>query len=132
MTDSIIRAAFEKRLADMVPDLSTAYENKTFTPVAGTPYQRVNLLPGDPDNSPHAIYFEQGIFQITLCYPLNTGPGAAEARVGAIKTWFALGTTMLESGVTTRVTSTPRRGPAYDEGDRYCIPVSVSYQAQIN
>lgn len=48
MSIQLIRKALEKRLGALAPALSTAYENSSFTPVNGTPYQRVNLLPATP------------------------------------------------------------------------------------
>lgn len=134
MSTAIVRKAMEKRLALITPALATAYENVTFAPVAGTPYQRINLLPNTPDNRVmgSAVYFERGIFQITLCYPQGTGPGAAEARAQVVRAHFKRGTSMTESGVIVLITDTPRVSPAFMDGDRYCIPISVPFQAQIS
>lgn len=133
MSQPLIRKALEKRLAAMTPAVSTAYENATFTPVTGTPYQRANLLPNTPDNSTQGagMYFERGLFQVTLCYPQGTGPAAAEARAQLVREWFKRGTSLSEGGITVHVTDTPRIAPALIDGDRYCIAVSIAYQAQI-
>jgi hypothetical protein len=134
MSQVAIRKALEKRLAAMPAALSTAYENVTFNPVAGTPYQRANLLPNTPDNAVQGgkMYFDRGIFQVTLCYPMGAGPNAAESKAQAVRDWFWRGTSLVEGSVTVHVTNTPRISPALIDGDRFCIPVSVSYQAQIN
>ena len=56
-----IRAALEARLNAMTPTLDTAWENTTFVPKEGTPYQRVYLLPAIPENptsgntNPHGL-----------------------------------------------------------------------------
>ncbi len=133
MSQALIRRAFEKRLAAIVPALATAYENRTYVPVSGTPYQRANLLPATPDNSTQGptTYFEIGVFQITLCYPSGNGSTDIEARVQLVRNQFKRGTSMTEGSVMTLVTHTPRVAPGYADGDRWCIPVSVTYQAQI-
>lgn len=134
MSQQLIRRALEKRLAAMTPSLSTAWENAQFTPVSGTPYQRVNLMPNTPDNSTQGgkMYFDRGIFQVTLCYPMGTGPNAAESKAQAVRDWFWRGLSLIEGAITVHITDTPRISPAMVDGDRFCIPVSVSYQAQIN
>jgi len=134
MSQILIRKALENRLKAMSPALSTAFENQNFVPVNGTAYQRVNLLPAEPDNSiqGQGTYFERGLFQVTLCYPPNAGPNVAWARAELVKAHFKRGTSLTESGVTTIVMFTPRISPPLMEGDRYCIPISVPYQAQIS
>ena len=134
MSLSIIRKAFEKRLAVMSPVLATAYENVLYAPVTGTPYQRINLIPATPNNTIQgaATYFERGYFQITLCYPIGSGPAGAETQAQLVRSHFKRGLSMLESGVTVLVTDTPRAAPALMDGDRYCIPISIPFQAQIS
>lgn len=134
MSQVKIRAAFEKRLATMSPALATAYENVDFVPVTGTPFQRTNLLPAMPDNTTKgaSFYREQGLFQVTLCYPLNKGANAAQARAELVKTHFMRGTSMVESGLVVNVTNTPTIAPAFTDGDRYVIPISIYYIADIN
>lgn len=133
MSIAIVRRALEKHLATLSPNLQTSYENATFTPVAGTPYQRLNLLPNTPDNSIQgsATYFERGIFQVTMAYPLGTGPAASEAQAQLIRAHFKRGVSMVESGVTVIVMDTPRVSPSMVDGDRYSTPISITFQAQI-
>ena len=45
-----IRALLESRLAAITPALATAFENFPFTPINGTPWQRVNLMAAQPLN----------------------------------------------------------------------------------
>ena len=133
MSLSLIRQAFEKRLAQLSPALSTAFENVQFTPVPNVPYQRVNLLPAAPDNSIQGAtnYFERGLFQITLCYPQGVGAGAAEANAQLLRTHFKRGSALLEEDLTITVIETPKVAPARLEGDRYEIPISVAFQALV-
>ncbi len=134
MSIPIIRKALEKKLAALIPAIATAFENAPFTPTAGTPYQRVNLLPNTPDNGTmgSAMYIEVGLFQVTLCYPMGVGPAAAETQAQAVRNHFKRSTSMTESSVTVLVTNTPRVSPAMIDGDRYCIPITVPWQAQVN
>jgi hypothetical protein len=134
MSTVSIRKALEVKLAAMSPNLATAYENLTFTPVSGTPHQEVFLLPGQPDNSEMGAknYLEVGLFQVNLCYPIGPGPAAAQARAELTKTHFKRGTTMLQDGISVLVTRTPQIAPAFRRDDRYIIPVSIYYQAHIS
>lgn len=133
MSDTKIRKCFEKRLALMSPALTTEYENTAYTPVVATPYQKTNLLPAAPDNASlgSAYYREIGVFQVTLRYPQGTGAGAAELRAEAIIQHFKRGTSMTEDSQTVLVLRTPTKSPAFMDGDRYCIPISIFYQSEI-
>lgn len=133
MSIAKVRAALETRLGTLTPALPTAFENAAFTPVAGTPYQRVFLLPATPDNEVLGCdyYREIGILQVSLYYPVNGGPGTAQARAQLLRTHFKRGTTMTSGGVTTTVSATPAIAPAFVDGDRYVIPVSIRYRAEI-
>ena len=134
MSLQIVRKALEKHLATLLPALSIAYENVTFQPVAGVAYMRVNLLPNTPDNNTQgaAVYWERGLFQVTLAYPAGTGPAAADTQAQALRTHYKRGTSMLETGVTVIVTETPRVSPGFIDGDRFSVPISIPFQAQIN
>lgn len=133
MSNLNVRRAFEKRLALMTPALSTQYENVAFTPVVGTPYQKAFLLPAQPENPTmgDGYFREVGLFQVTLCYPINTSPQAAATRAEAIATHFARATSMIEAGQTVLVMRTPTIGGAFITDDRYNIPVSIFYQSEI-
>lgn len=133
MSIAKIRAAFETRLATLSPALATAYENGSYAPVAGTPYQRINLLPNTPEDAVlgSLIYFEIGIFQVMLCYPMGNGPGTAEARAQLVKDLFKRGTSMVQGGVTVTVMRAPSVAGGFIDGDRYCVPISIRYQSQV-
>jgi hypothetical protein len=133
MSTLSIRQAFETRLATLSPALSTAYENVDFVPVTGTAYQRVNLLPAQPDNSTmgQSFYREQGLFQVMLCYPLNNGTATIQARAEAVKTLFKRGVTMEEDGLRIHVINTPKVSAGFKDNDRYCIPITIYYIADI-
>jgi hypothetical protein len=127
-----VRQVLEKHLDLMSPPLATAWENQDFSPVPGTPFQAVTLLPAEPDN-PEAggFYREQGLLQVTLCYPLQGGPAAALARAEAIRAAFKRGTSLTKNGVTTVVERTPEIGPGSPDQDRYQVPVRIRWYANV-
>lgn len=132
MSSVSVRAALETALAAMSPSVSTTHENVAFTPTAGTAYQRVNVLFGTPENTENSpSYDEVGFMQVTLCYPINVGPGAATTRAELIRTTFRRGQTFASGGVTTTIMRTPEIMPGFVDGDRFCIPVRVQFRAQI-
>lgn len=125
-----IRAALEVALAAMSPSLATAWENVPYSPVIGTPYQRVFLLKAAPDNPEMGTFTrDQGILQISLAYPLDTGPNEAEARAELIRDTFYRGATFTASGVSVTVLNTPEVAPAIIEPDRYVVPVRIRFFA---
>lgn len=117
----------------MSPAISTVYENQNFVPTTGTPYQRTALLEAQPENEVlgTSYYRLVGLFQVILCYPQNKGAGDARARAELVKTHFARGTRLTESGQNILVIRTPQISPAFLDGDRYCLPISIFYRSEI-
>jgi hypothetical protein len=133
MSITSVRAALEVKLAAITPALATAYENAPYTPVAGTPYQAVYLMTATPENPTmgDGFYREQGIFQISLFYPLQSGPKAAADRAELIRTAFKRGTALTSGTVTVRISRTPEIGQGRVDGDRWHVPVKCTYFAGI-
>lgn len=128
-----IAAAFEKKLKALDTNFATARENVEFVPVSGTPYQRIKLLPAQPENPTIGgnHYREVGYFEITLFYPINTNRGIAQAKAEAIKAHFKRATALTENGLTVVVARTPAISPAITDGDRYAIPISINYYSDL-
>lgn len=127
-----IRKALEKRLAAMTPALSTAYENAPYSPTVGTPYQRAFLLPvGTNTLSFCGDFWDQGIFQINLTYPKDTGTAAAYARADLIRAQFADKTVMTETSVRVVVRGTPDIAQGFVADDRFVVPVSIRFYAEL-
>lgn len=128
-----VRAALEAKLNAMTPTLAIAWQNVGYTPVTGTPYQACFLLPATPSNPTvgDGFYREQGIFQISLFYPLLAGPGTAEARAQLIRTTFKRGTAMTSGSVSVLVDTTPEIGQGRADDDRWHIPVKIRWSAGI-
>ena len=128
-----VRSALQAKLDGMSPALATAWENVGYTPVTGTPYQAAFVMPATPENPTMGddFYREQGIFQISLFYPLDVGTGVAEARAELIKTTFKRGTSMISGTVTVRIDRTPDISAGRVDGDRWHIPVKIRWFAGI-
>lgn len=133
MSDLLIKRAFEKRLALMSPAISTQYENVAFTPVTNVAYQKAFLLPAQPENPTLGDAYRRavGVFQVTLCYPINTSSAIAKARADAVVNHFKRATSMTEAGQTVLVTRTPSVSPSFVTDDRYNIAISIYYQSEL-
>jgi hypothetical protein len=133
VSNQAIGVALLERLAAMTPALPTEYENKTFDPVAGEPYQKEHLLMAAPDNAMFGSYHrERGIYQVTLCYPLDSGAGEASEQADAVQAWFKRGTTLpLDGNNILTVHRTPAIGSGFKDKDRWCVPVSIPFFAEI-
>ena len=129
MSISAIRATLESALDGMTPAIQTAWQNVPFTPVTGTPYQRATLLLAEPDNREFGASFqEQGFLQVDLCYPQSVGSNAVEARAELLRTTFKRGTTIGSISID----ATPEIKPAYNDGDRYLVPVRIRFNTYIS
>lgn len=128
-----IRAALEIALNAMSPALATAWENNAFAPPASTvAYQKAYTMFATPDNPEWgSSHQELGIFQVTLCYPLQVGTSAAAARAELLRTTFKRGASFTNSGVTVNITKTPEVGAGTPAGDRFEMPVKIRFMAQI-
>lgn len=131
MTIALIEAALEERLQAITPAIDTAFENKTFTPVAGTEYQRINHLTNTPVD--HAVTLDvtedRGILQVSLFFPLDKGRVPAKTRAQLIRDQFKPPLTLTKGAVKVEITKTPSIGSGYPEGDRYMVPVSIYWQS---
>lgn len=131
MTISLYKAALEKRLLTLTPAIGLATENKTFTPVANTPYQRISHLPNTPVD--HAITLDvtedRGIFQVSLMYPLDGGRVPADTRAQAIRDLFKPPLVLTEGAAKVQILKTPAIAGGFQDGDRWHVPVSISWQA---
>lgn len=133
MNDINIRRALEKALEALTPALSTAFENTQFTPVVGSPYQRVNLLraiPADLERGRKLVELS-GIFQVTLFYPIGAGTKDIEERAELLKTSFKPPMSIVESGTVVNIFKTAKIAPGYVDDDRFVVPVSIPWIAQV-
>lgn len=132
MSRAKIRAALEGALNSMTPALATAWENASYAPVTGTPYQAAFILMPEPVNIEiGTAYRQDGYMQVNLLYPLNAGPAAAEARAELIRTAFPRAASFTVSGVTVHITTTVHIGNGRTESDRYFLPVRIPFHAHL-
>ena len=135
MSDALIRIALEKRLATMTTPPPTIHENENLPPpTEGSAYQRADLLPAQPENpevGSGPFKRLSGIFQITLLYPLGDGIADVAARAELVRTTFPRGLSLTEQGVTVTVASTPYIMAGFRDDEYWCVPVRVSYFANI-
>ncbi len=128
MSIANVRAALETALSGMSPAISTVYENTQFTPTVGTPYQMAHLLPAEPNDLERGIVGkDQGIFQITLMYPLHVGTGDANARAELIRSTFYKKATFSAGGQNIIISKTPYIGQGVVDGDRWRVPVKITW-----
>lgn len=132
MSAALIRQALEVALAAMSPSLPTAYENAPYTPTTGTAWQRVNIMHAEPRPLEQGgkLHEEPGFMQVTLFYPPNTGPAAAEARAELIRSTFKHGSQFTASGVTVTVSNTPSITMIPEE-DWFSLSVRVPFYSFI-
>lgn len=128
-----IRAALETRLNAISPSLATAWESVPYTPVTGTPFQQVNLLLNEAENPTlgDGMYRVTGFLQVLLCYPPGAGPKAASARAELIRNQFQRGLGLSSGGTDVLIDRTPTIAPAIIDGDRYRLPVTIYFSADI-
>ncbi len=128
-----IRTALETQLNSLTPSIATAWESVPFTPVTGTPYQQINLFIADTLNPTlgDSMYRVKGFMQVTLCYPPNAGTKAASTRADLLVSHFKRAISLTSGGVTVLIDKTPSIAPAIIDGDRYKIPVSIYFTADI-
>ena len=133
MSAVAIMSALATALATVSPSLATAWENTPYTPVVGTAYQRVFLLMGEPVPLEQSgrVNREQGVMQVSLCYPLSTGSGAALTRAELIRATFYRGRTFTSGSTTLTIDRMPEISPALIENDRYVIPVRIRFYSHV-
>lgn len=98
-------------------------------------WYEVDIIPGTPDQAELGTLGRNrwvGIFQVTICVPLNSGKDMANARYNAIASLFTRGTNF--SGVeVTGVHRCPNLS-SEQEGtatDHYRLPVRIEYRADL-
>jgi hypothetical protein len=134
MSDALVRAAFETRLLAwanaQVPAIPVAFENAAFTPPSGR-YARAYLLPAptacETWGGEHRR--RMGIFQVSLCMPIGTGPGAAALLTASLDAAFPIALPMTQGTLKVFLLSPMSPAPAIQESDHFIVPVSCTYRA---
>lgn len=133
MSQAKIRAAFETRLATwaaaQAPALQVAYENRPFTPPAGT-YLRAFMLESPTLSSTldrrHREY--GGLFQVSIVAAPTGGMGPIQTVADAICALYPPTAPMVYSGISVYMEEPMSIGPKITEADRFTVPVSVPFR----
>lgn len=133
MSQIAIRAALETALMTITPAVQTQFENVTFTPKTGVPYQSAYLIMNRTENPVvgDGFYRERGIFQVTLRYPIGTGSVAPMTQAEKIRTLFRRGASFNKDGITVMCDRTPDIRVLPNEVDRFVIVVKIYFYSNI-
>lgn len=128
-----IKAAIETALTTITPTLPTVWENTSYVPVTGQPYQQLWFLDFITKHTEinATSYQIDSYFQIDLMYPLLSGSGTILARAEAIKSLFKQGSSFISGGQTVNITETPSVSSGRVDGNCWKIIVKVYYSSWI-
>ena len=124
------RLAFEEAINAINPTIATAYENVSFTPSSGVPYQELYDIPASNNHLfiDNAEFEGLGIFQITLKYPSGQGMKTVSNRAELYVSSFPCGRKLTKNGDTITVLQTPKVNNLGVDGDRVVVAVSINYK----
>ena len=125
------RLAFEEAINAISPTIATAYENVSFTPSSGVPYQELYDIPASNDHlfMDNAEFECLGIFQITLKYPSGKGAKDVSNRAELYVSSFPVGTILTKGTTKVHIIQTPKVNILGVDGDRYVVAVSINYKS---
>lgn len=132
--EASIQAALFARAASLVlsPVHQVAWPNMAFTPPANKKYVRVTHFPNTTDrlylgnSAPHR---HQGILQLTVVAPINSGESAARELAGQVAYHFPAGLQLNSGGVHLKITKRPNTGSVVIDTAEIRVPVSIAYRA---
>jgi hypothetical protein len=130
-----LHAVLEGWLRDMdVTPFPTQWANSEYKPVDGTPYQKVDIILGDPANPEQSGTFfqERGFMQVSLRYPANEGRKAIMERAQLIRNRFRFGLPLAANGFSVVIDRTPTISQGANDGNRYQVPVKIRFYANSN
>nr|DAR99672.1 MAG TPA: tail completion protein [Caudoviricetes sp.] len=106
--------------------MDTQFENATYSPKEGVPYQQLHFLPAKPASLviDDSITEHSGVFQITLRYPAGRGVKDALARAESYAKVFYAGAKFDEVYIIAPC-SVNILGV---DGDRYGVVVSIYFK----
>lgn len=132
MNNRAIRAALEARLKALDIAFPTAWPNTNIAPSGA--FQSPDILFAEPDDRGFrdSPIVQRGIFVITLLYPTNTGPGAAETKAEAIRNHFYRGLSLATTeNFSVVIDRTPELTGGGIEDDYFVIRVRCRFYAYI-
>jgi hypothetical protein len=134
VSQTLIRRAYEGRLATWAaarsPALPVSYENVPYTPTTGAKYLRAYVLPAatDAPDLAGALRTYRGVFQVSVCCPINTGPGAAAGIADELAALFVVNARLTSGAITVQQITPCSIAPALQDDTHYIVPVSFQYR----
>jgi len=133
--ESSIATALFTRAASLVlsPVHPVAWPNVNFVPPTSKRYLRVTHFVNTTDrlyigsDDPHQ---HQGILQIMVCAPLNSGEAAARETAGLVANHFAVDQRLISGSVSVEITKRPNIASALITDTEIQIPVSIAYRCE--
>ena len=132
MTDKIDSALIQA-FDDAGFGLPFAVENESYTPVTGTPYAQLFILPNQPTVSTMGDSGQDlitGLMQVNLNYPVGDGSGLAKQKATAIRNVFKAGYRPSYDGQEVFITSSGR-GIARNQDSWYQVVVNIIWEARV-
>ena len=125
------RLAFEEAINAISPTIATAYENVSFTPSSGVPYQELYDIPASNEHLfiDNSEFEGLGIFQITLKYPSGAGMKTVSNRAELYVSSFPVGTKLTKNEEVITVLQTPKVNNLGVDGDRVIVAISINYKS---
>jgi len=126
-----IGAALSTQLATL--NLPTAWENSRFKATAGQVYLAEKLIAGETIAVGFASAASDeygGIYQVLVYAPADAGKGVARSTADTVAAAFVRGDRLTYEDVTVTIQSTSQ-AVGFMSGDRFVVPVSVSYRSYI-
>jgi len=127
-----IQGALIDHWVDSALGISTAYENSKFSPVEGTPWARLTILPSQPEImtlGPSGEDEHLGILQIDLYYPTDEGNSPVLTMADSIRTAYKAGTSLSYNGQSVVILNCGRSGGELENG-YFKIMLNVAYRAR--
>ena len=111
--------------------IRVAWENRDFSPREGVLDLRQNFMPGTPRAAalgPDAMDYVRGTYQVTVRGKSGRGRAGAKTVAEDVRNAFPRGLKLTRNGTETTVESVGI-GPGVNNGDRYTVPVSITFFA---
>ena len=128
-----IYTAFLQKINTITPKIDSVYENKAYTPSNDVPFQELYIMPSSNTSEyiNETTYNMEGLFQISLNYPINQGRTAVTDRVDLYMSLFPKNTKLTYDGLLVRQVGIPQISNLGVVGDRYKIVLRVQFLAVI-
>lgn len=132
--ETSIETALFARMALLVlaPALPVAWPNVAFTPPSPRRYLRVSHLPNTTDRlyqGQKGSHRHQGILQVLVCHPLNSGETAAREIAGTVASHFPAGLKLYSGEAKVKITKRADIASALTTDTEIHIPVSIAYRS---